>query len=151
MLHRPAPPTAPDPDQLLSVTTVRDRRPGRVLVQVVGEVDSYTAPALDLCLHSQATRSGVRELVVDLGRVTFLDAAGVNALALADRRCRSRGARLVIRTGGRSAVLRALEVSGLTDLVAVDPAGTRRRARPTAHTRQGSPRHVRDQPARAGR
>jgi anti-sigma B factor antagonist len=54
--------------------------------------------------------------------VTFLGAAGVTVLAQAHRCCRMRGARLVIRTGGRGGVLRPLELSGLTDLVAVDPA-----------------------------
>jgi anti-anti-sigma factor len=126
VLHSPARRTALDPDPLLSVTTVPDPRPGRVVVEVVGEVDSYTAPALDACLRSQASQPGVRELVVYLGQVTFLDAAGVTVLAQADRRCRMRGARLVIRTGGRRAVLRPLRLTGLTDQVAVDPAGAER-------------------------
>ncbi|MGY1643020.1 STAS domain-containing protein [Geodermatophilus sp. SYSU D00703] len=123
MLHTPVHRSAPDPGQLLSVDVRPDPRPGRVVVEVVGEVDSYTAPALDLCLTSQARRRGVRELVVLLGPVTFLGAAGVSVLAQADRRCRMRGARLVIRTGGRPALLRALQLSGLADLVAVDPDG----------------------------
>ena len=64
MLHIPA----PTPGQPLSVTTLPDPRPGRVVVEVVGEVDTCTAPALDVCLHSQAAQPGVRELVVYLGR-----------------------------------------------------------------------------------
>ncbi|MGY1704840.1 anti-sigma factor antagonist [Geodermatophilus sp. SYSU D00697] len=123
MLHTPVHRSTPDPDQLLSVQTLPDPRPGRVVVEVVGEVDSYTAPALDLCLTSQARQRGVRELVVSLGQVTFLGAAGVGVLAQADRRCRMRGGRLVVRTGGRPAVLRALQMTGLADLVAVDPDG----------------------------
>jgi anti-anti-sigma factor len=123
-IHRPT----PEPDQLLSVTTLPDRRPdrrpGRVVVEVVGEVDAYTTPVLDACLTSQARRPGLRELVVSLGQVTFLAATGVTALARADRRCRMRGARLVIRTGGRRAVLRPLQLTGLADRVSVDPAGT---------------------------
>ncbi|MGY1691393.1 anti-sigma factor antagonist [Geodermatophilus sp. SYSU D01105] len=117
-VHRPA----PDPGHLLSVTTVPDPRPGRVVVEVAGEVDSYTAPALDVCLTSQAGQRGVRELVVCLGQVTFLGAAGVRALARAERRCRVRGARMVIRTGGRRRVLPPLQLTGLADVVAVDPA-----------------------------
>ncbi|MCV2489800.1 STAS domain-containing protein [Geodermatophilus sp. YIM 151500] len=122
MLHTPNHRSVPAPGQLLSVTTLPDPRPGRVVVEVVGEVDSYTAPVLEICLQSQATRAGLHELVVFLGQVRFLGAAGVEVLARADERCRMRGARLVIRTGGRRCVLRPLELTGLTAVVAVDPA-----------------------------
>ncbi|MGY1593665.1 STAS domain-containing protein [Geodermatophilus sp. SYSU D00708] len=145
MLHTPVHRSAPDPDQLLSVQTLPDPHPGRVVVEVVGEVDSYTAPALDLCLTSQARRRGVRELVVLLGQVTFLGAAGAEVLAQADRRCRMRGARLVIRTGGRPAVLRALQLTGLADLVAVDPQprGPRTTRRPRTSSHRPSARRPR--------
>jgi anti-anti-sigma factor len=132
VVHRPD----PDTGRLLSVSTVADPRPGRVVVEVVGEVDSYTAPALDVCLHSQADRPGVRELVVDLERVTFLGAAGIEVLAQADRRCRRHGARLVLRTGDRRAVLCPLRLTGFADRVDLVPetgamprsgSGTRRR------------------------
>ena len=126
MLHSPARRSASDPDQLLSVTTVPDPRPGRVVVEVVGEIDAYTAPLLDACLRSQATRPGVRELVVHLGQGQCLGAAGVTVLARADRRCRMRGARLLIRTGGRRDVLRPLQLTRLADLVAAAPADTER-------------------------
>lgn len=122
MLHTPAPSTAPDTIQLLSVSVVPSSRPGRVVVEVVGEVDAYTAPALDVCLHSQARQRGLRVLVVDLSRVTFLGVAGVTVLAQAHRRCRMRGARLVLHTAGRRRVLRPLQLTGFADLVAIDPA-----------------------------
>lgn len=148
MLHIPAHRSAADPGPLLSVTTAPTSRPGRVVVEVTGEVDTCTAPALDVCLHSQATQRGVRELVVDLRRVTFLGAAGVTVVARAHRRCRMRGARLVIRTGGRRAVLRPLQLTGLAGLVAVDPAeperpqprGPRTSGRPRTSRRHPSPR-----------
>ncbi len=124
MLHTPAPSTAPDTVQLLSVSVVPSGRPGRVVVEVVGEVDAYTAPALDVCLHSQARQGGLGVLVVDLSRVTFLGAAGVTVLAQADRRCRMRGARLEVHTGRRRRVLRPLQLTGFTDLVATDPTGS---------------------------
>lgn len=121
MLHTPALRPVPAPGELMSVTTLPDPRPGRVVVEVVGEVDDYTAPALDACLTSQSGLSGVRELVVYLGQVRFLGAAGISALVRADRRCRRRGARLVIRTGGRRSVLRPLQLARLDRRVAVDP------------------------------
>jgi anti-sigma B factor antagonist len=100
----PAHPCAPDPEQLLAVTTLPGTGPGRVVVEVTGEVDTYTAPLLGACLHSQSGRRGLRELIVDLEQVTLLGTAGVAALAQARRRCRMRGARLVVRCDGRRRV-----------------------------------------------
>ena len=105
MLPTPVPRADPHPERLLSVTAVRGEHPGRVVVEVTGGVDGYTAPLLQLCLDSQATQPGLRELVVDLAQVTFLGAAGVTVLAQAHRRCRTRGARLVLRCAGRRRVL----------------------------------------------
>ena len=45
-----------DPGQLLSVRSLPDVRTGHVVVEVTGEVDTYTAPLLDACLRSQAGR-----------------------------------------------------------------------------------------------
>jgi anti-sigma B factor antagonist len=149
MLPTPLRPAAPDPGQLLSVTALPAGRPGRVVVEVTGEVDAYTAPVLDLCLQSQATRPAVREIVADLRRVTLLGAAGVTALARAQRRCRTRGARLMIATGGRRDVLRVLRLTGLADMVTVDPVAVEQlqtaddRAASHVTPRASSRRHAR--------
>jgi anti-anti-sigma factor len=87
---------ASDRTQLLSVTALPPARPGHVVVEVAGEVDAYTAPLLDACLTTQTRRRGVRTLTVDMQQVTSLGAAGVCVLAQARRRCRMRGARLVV-------------------------------------------------------
>jgi anti-anti-sigma factor len=121
LLHR----SGSDAGPLLSVHTVTDPRPGRAVVEVVGEVDRETAPVLEVCVRSQASRPGVRELVVDLARVTYLGTAGVEVLVHADRRCRRRGVRLVVRTGGRRAVLCPLRLAGFSGVV--DPDERERR------------------------
>jgi anti-sigma B factor antagonist len=114
--HRPA----PREGQLLSVTVLPGGSGGRVVVEVVGEVDAFTAPLLEACLSSRSARRGLTELVVDLERVTFLGAAGISTLAQAHRRCRMRAARLVVR-GSNRRVLRSLQLSGLSELVALEP------------------------------
>jgi hypothetical protein len=40
-----------DAGPLLSVSTVTDPRPGRAVVEVVGEVDRETAPVLEVCVR----------------------------------------------------------------------------------------------------
>jgi anti-anti-sigma factor len=102
-------------DRSLSVTTLPRVHPGRIVVEVVGQVDTSTAPVLDLCLRSQSTRRGLRVLVVELAQVSYLGAAGAMVLARARRRCELRGVRLVLRCHGRRSVLRPLQLTGLAD------------------------------------
>jgi anti-sigma B factor antagonist len=150
VLQSPALPTDPAPRELLSVAAVPGPRPGSVVVEVTGEVDAYTAPALEVCLQSQARQRGLRVLVVDLSGVTFLGAAGVTVLARAHRRCLARGAWLVVRTGGRRRVRRLLRLTGLAGLVATDVpeagpqvAESRAAARPRPRSRRAPARRSR--------
>lgn len=52
---------------------------GRTVVQVVGEIDVYTAPQLREQLD-QEIDSGQYHLVVDLSGVTFMDSTGLGVL-----------------------------------------------------------------------
>jgi anti-sigma B factor antagonist len=101
----------PDPADLLWVAAHPPDRRGRVVVEVVGEVDDYTAPLLASCLQGQDRRRGLRALVVDLTGVRFLSCAGLTVLEAAAERCAARGTRLLLRCGDRRAVLRALELA----------------------------------------
>ena len=91
---------AADSDDLLRVSALPVDGRGRAVVVVVGQVDHYTVPLLESCLHTHAGRRGVRTLVVDLGRAVLSGPAGPAALAQARRRCQRRGARLLVRGDG---------------------------------------------------
>src|SRR3712207_7139552 len=56
----------PPRSTLFPYTTLFRSARGRVTVEVDGEVDSYTAPLLEACLHTQTGRPELRTLVVDL-------------------------------------------------------------------------------------
>lgn len=102
------------PERFLSVTP-RARDPRHVVLDVSGDVDAFTAPLLRACLRTQLSRPGVRGMVLDLGQVGFLGAAGVSVLVEAARRCRERGLSFRLRAPGRSRLLLALEPAGLLD------------------------------------
>lgn len=94
-----------------------------VLVTVVGEVDSSSAPAVgerfDALLEGE-----LRELTVDLVGVTFLDSAGLCVLASAHRRAVAAGVEMRVLASSR-AVIRPLQITGLWTLLnaeQVDPA-----------------------------
>jgi anti-sigma B factor antagonist len=80
-------------------------------VVVGGEVDMETAPQLAECLRDHQNM----DVVVDLSRVTFLDASAVNVLVQAYNSLRAAGHRLRT-TGERDHVLKVIEICGLAEV-----------------------------------
>jgi anti-sigma B factor antagonist len=72
----------------------------RTVVRLEGELDAYSAPALAACLDD-LTSAGVGAIVIDLGKVTFIDSTGLGVLV--------------------SAYNAAVERDGTVELVASDP------------------------------
>ena len=87
-------------------------------VSVSGEIDSSTAPQLRERLD-EVLDSGVAEVVVDLGGVTFLDSAGLCVLAAAHRRTRESQVPLRVLASSR-AVIRPLQITGLWRLLGAE-------------------------------
>jgi anti-sigma B factor antagonist len=82
-------------------------------VHVYGEVDSTTAPGLRSCLLEVIARPGIGDIEVDLREVSFLDSAGLSALATAHRAAVAAGQVLQMRCGTTRAVVRPLQITGL--------------------------------------
>jgi anti-sigma B factor antagonist len=105
-----------DPDRIdVRISTSSDR----CGVQVHGEVDSSTAPGLRSCLLEVLARPGVSTVEVDLSKVTFLDSAGLSALAVAHRAAVGAGRQMQVRCGTARAVVRPLQITGLWDVFTV--------------------------------
>ena len=90
---------------------VCSRNDGIALVQVKGEVDSYTAPVLEQRL-TELVDGGVCEIVVDVAELTFMDTTGLAALARTIKRLRSGQGHLRLRSP-RPSVQKTLEITGL--------------------------------------
>jgi anti-sigma B factor antagonist len=105
---------AADPVGEFLGTVITRPRPGTVVLEVQGEVDTLTAPqfsaAVDELMNDHAGR-----LVVDLTGVTFLASSGLAVLIQAAHRAEEHGARLRLVVGTR-AVRRPLEVTGTDQL-----------------------------------
>ena len=84
--------------------------PGHVLVTVAGEVDIATVPPLQEQLAALAARG--RPLIVDLDRVTFIDASGLGVLARVASQARAQGASLHA-VCARHLVRRLFAITGL--------------------------------------
>jgi anti-anti-sigma factor len=114
-------PDSEAPERFLAVNARRgDRR--RVILDVVGEVDAFTAPLMQACVRSQLSRSGLRELILDMGGVEFLGVAGISVVGEAWRRSRERGVRFRLRSHGRPQVVQPLELSGVIDEIRASEA-----------------------------
>ena len=99
------------------------------VLQVQGEVDVATAPVLREQMRDLAAK-GVAHLIVDLGRVDFLDSTGLGALVGGLKRLReSDGSLALVISTPR--ILRVFQITALTrplgvqrsvqDAIAADP------------------------------
>ena len=93
-----------------------------VCVTATGEVDSTSAPVLRQQLDALLD-GDVSELTVDLGRVTFLDSAGLCVLAAAHRRAVRQNVTMRVLASSR-AVIRPLQITGLWDLLKAEQVDT---------------------------
>lgn len=85
--------------------------PGGIHIAPHGELDLATVPALDALLEKAQARRGWRVLV-DLRKVTFLDATAIRCLMRANERAEATGSALEI-VRGPGQVQHTVEVAGL--------------------------------------
>ncbi|NES27523.1 STAS domain-containing protein [Micromonospora terminaliae] len=85
-----------------------------VVVEVGGAVDLSTVDPLVALVNRLLSGQPPPVLVLDLSRVSFFCAAGVNALLTVRRRAGSAGCALVLRRPSRITVT-VLDIVGLTD------------------------------------
>ena len=85
--------------------------PSTYVVSVTGEVDSFTAPALEQELE-WVLGDGASNAVVDLAGVGFIDSTGLRVLLKALPMFEQRGGKLVLVSDDRR-VLRTLDITGL--------------------------------------
>jgi len=123
-----------DPDG--AVTVVVRREPGYVLVTASGEIDIAVVPALRACLWPPLAAG--EPVVADLGRVGFIDAAGLGVLAAAAGRAAAHGTSLHVACA-RPQTRRLLRLTGIDRAVRL--AGTVAEAAVAAAGAPGAPGH----------
>lgn len=112
----PTPEPASSDPALLQLQVIRapDPSSGPVLVEVTGEIDLVTVPAVTLRVHDELDR-GAREVVIDVSGVRFCGASGLHALTQARAYAHRLGAELYL-TVPSTAVLRLLAIARRADI-----------------------------------
>ncbi len=82
-----------------------------VRVAPVGELDLATGGELEARL-SELLEAGVRDVVLDLRELRFIDSAGIRLILVADKAARAEGRGFAV-ISGPPVVQRVLEISGL--------------------------------------
>ena len=94
-----------------------EHRDERTTLLLAGELDCASAAVAHLALE-RAGHDAI-EIVLDLSRVIFLDAAGLRFLISAQRRARAADRRLIVRRPSRS-VRRMIDLTGASPLLSIE-------------------------------
>ncbi|MEU8043440.1 STAS domain-containing protein [Micromonospora echinofusca] len=96
----------------------RDTEPGRVVLRPAGEIDMASAPEFEATLTEALRGPDVREVVVDLADVRFMDSSGVRVLVHGAAVGRERDVPLRV-TAPQPGVARVLRITGVGALLGV--------------------------------
>jgi anti-sigma B factor antagonist len=88
---------------------------GWTIVEVSGELDLYTSPALRTSIHD-AAGSGT-SIAVDLANVSFIDSSGLGAIVGALKHVRELGGRFAVIAPEDGPLSRLLSLTGLDQIV----------------------------------
>lgn len=110
-----APTVVDDGEVDLTVRRIDVDHHHRVVVRLAGPLTLRTAGVLRDVL-TRLESGGLGEVVVDLGSVTIIDAAGIGVLLASRARLRRRDGSLMV-TGPSAPVRAALQITGAADLI----------------------------------
>ena len=99
----------------LSVST--REQDGRMIVEVGGEIDVYTAPKLRDTI-TELVAAGNYDIVIDMERVEFLDSTGLGVLVGGLKRVRTQEGTLRL-VCSQERVLKVFRITGLTKVFSI--------------------------------
>ena len=86
------------------------------VVEIVGRLDTITAPALDKTINEDMGE--VKNLVLDLTGMEYISSAGLRVLLAAQKKMQKIGSMKV--TGVREEVMEVFDMTGFTDILTIE-------------------------------
>ena len=90
-----------------------------ICLSVSGDVDMAGSPALDSAIQEALTAPGVKRVLVDLSKVTFLDSMGINTLVQSHQRAVDQDITVQVVNPSTMA-LRVLDLTGVRAFLSGD-------------------------------
>ena len=86
------------------------------VIEIVGRLDTITAPALDKTINEDMGE--VKNLVLDLTCMEYISSAGLRVLLAAQKKMQKIGSMKV--TGVREEVMEVFDMTGFTDILTIE-------------------------------
>lgn len=96
---------------------VRFKRDGiTLIVSIEGEIDHHTSRSLKERMDSRFIMEPVKNMIIDLSQVTFMDSAGIGLIMGRMKRVSSVGGKMSIRNP-KPEIIKIIKMSNVDDLI----------------------------------
>lgn len=92
------------------------RNAGATIIELVGRLDTTTAPALDKTINNDI--GDAKNIVLDLKKLEYISSAGLRVLLAAQKKMQKVGSMKV--TGVCEAVMEVFEMTGFADILVIE-------------------------------
>lgn len=99
-----------------SMKIIKDLNNGNLVVSVIGEINSFTAPELEEVIKNDL--KGVKSLVFDFKEVEYLSSAGLRVLLVAQKIMSKQG-KMSLRNVNKS-VMEVFEITGFSNILDIE-------------------------------
>ena len=99
-----------------SMKIIKDLNNGNLVVSIIGEINSFTAPELEEVIKNDL--KGVKSLVFDFKEVEYLSSAGLRVLLVAQKIMSKQG-KMSLRNVNKS-VMEVFEITGFSNILDIE-------------------------------
>ena len=99
-----------------SMKIIKDLNNGNLVVSIIGEINSFTAPELEEVIKNDL--NGVKSLVFDFKEVEYLSSAGLRVLLVAQKIMSKQG-KMSLRNVNKS-VMEVFEITGFSNILDIE-------------------------------